>query len=88
MLDFAANKKGILITRVSLTSTTDISTIASLATSLFENNTATVGIPPNNFSPAYYYWNGTKWILLGSITSFAEFYALMPGDNTATIAAG
>lgn len=51
-------------------------------------NTATVGVPPDKVSPAYYYWNGTKWILLGSITTYAEFYALMPGDNTATIAAG
>ncbi len=87
MLDVAANNKGVLIPRVSLTSTTDISTITSPATSLLVYNTA-VGIPPNNVSPAYYYWNGTKWILLGSITTFAEFYALMPGDNTATIAAG
>lgn len=52
------------------------------------NNTATVGITPKNVSPLYYYRNGTKWIHLGSITTFAEFYALMLGDNTATIAAG
>lgn len=88
MLDVAANNKGVLIPRVSLTSTSDISTITSPAISLLVYNTATVGIPPNNVSPAYYYWNGTKWNLLGSISTFAEFYALMPGDNTATIAAG
>ncbi|GAB2641456.1 hypothetical protein GCM10027035_39210 [Emticicia sediminis] len=88
MLDVAASNKGVLVPRVSLTSTADISTIISPATSLLVYNIATVGIPPNNVSPGFYYWNGTKWTLLGSITTFAEFYALMPGDNTATIAAG
>ena len=88
MLDVASNNKGVLIPRVSLTSTMDISTIVSPATSLLVYNTATVGIPPNNVSPGFYYWTGSKWNLLGSITTFAEFYALMPGDNTATIAAG
>jgi hypothetical protein len=88
ILDVASYNKGVLIPRVSLTSTADISTITSPATSLLVYNTATVGIPPTNVSPAYYYWNGTKWDLLGSITTFAEFYALMPSDNTATIAAG
>lgn len=88
MLDVASTEKGVLIPRVSLTSTLDISTIVSPATSLLVYNTATVGIPPSNVSPGYYYWTGSNWNLLGSITTFAEFYALMPGDNTATIAAG
>lgn len=88
MLDVASSNKGVLFPRVALSSTADISTIVSPATSLLVYNTATVGIPPNNVSPGYYYWTGTKWSLLGSITTFAEFYALMPGDNTATIAAG
>jgi hypothetical protein len=88
MLDVASNNKGVLIPRVSLTSTTDIRTIVSPATSLLIYNLTTVGTPPNNVSPGYYYWTGVKWSLLGSITTFAEFYALMPGDNTATIAVG
>jgi hypothetical protein len=88
MLDVAASNKGVLIPRVALSSTADISTIVSPATSLLVYNTATIGIPPNNVSPGFYYWTGTKWNLLGSIATFAEFYALMPGDNTATIAAG
>ncbi|CAH0994137.1 hypothetical protein EMA8858_00244 [Emticicia aquatica] len=88
MFEVAANNKGVLIPRVSLTSPTDVSTIISPATSLFVYNTATVGIPPNNVSPGFYYWNGSKWGVLGNILTFAEFYALMPGDNTATIAAG
>lgn len=88
MLDVAASNKGVLVPRVSLTSTADISTIVSPATSLLVYNIATVGTPPNNVSPGFYYWNGTKWTILGNITTFSEFYALMPGDNSATIAAG
>ncbi len=88
MLDVAASNKGVLVPRVSLTSTTDISTITSPATSLLVYNTNTIGTPPNNISPGFYYWNGTKWSILGNITTFSEFYALMPGDNAATIAAG
>lgn len=89
MLDVASSNKGVLIPRVSLTSTADISTIVSPATSLLVYNTSTIGTPPNNVSPGYYYWTGTKWSIVGSHdTAFAEFYAIMPGDNTATIAAG
>ncbi len=88
MLDVAAPDKGVLIPRINLSSINDISTVVSPAISLLVYNKATAGTPPNNVSPGFYYWNGTKWTLLGSITTFSEFYALMPGDNTATIAAG
>ena len=56
MLDVASSNKGVLIPRVALSSTADISTIVSPATSLLVYNTATVGIPPNNVSPGFYYW--------------------------------
>ncbi|MFN4233309.1 MAG: tail fiber domain-containing protein [Bacteroidia bacterium] len=62
MLDVAASNKGVLIPRVALTSTTDVTTIASPATSLMVYNTATAGTPPNNVTPGYYYWNGTVWV--------------------------
>ena len=96
IFEVAAPNKGVLIPRVSLTSVNDISTIVSPATSLLVYNSATAGIPPNHVSPGFYYWDSTKWNLLGcsssnntsSITTFSEFYALMPGDNTATIATG
>ncbi len=60
MLDVAASNKGVLVPRVSLSSINDISTIVSPATSLLVYNTATVGTPPNNVAPGFYYWNGTK----------------------------
>lgn len=92
MLDVNATNKGVLISRVSLTSNSDITTIPSAATSLLVYNTATSGVYPNNVLPGYYYWDSTRWIsmngLTGGISTFSDFYALMPGDNTATVAAG
>lgn len=61
-LEVYANNKGFLPPRVSLTGSTDVSTIASPATGLLIYNTATAGSTPNNVSPGYYYYNGTSWI--------------------------
>jgi hypothetical protein len=91
ILDVDATNKGFLIPRVSLTSVTDNTTIASPATSLLIYNTATIGVYPNSIIPGFYYWDGTKWIpLIGqpAVISYADFYALMPPDNSATVAAG
>jgi hypothetical protein len=80
-----------LIPRVSLLSSTDVLTIAAPAISLLVYNSATSGTFPDNVIPGFYYWNGTKWIPFGSqtgIMAYADFYALMPGDNSATIAQG
>ncbi len=90
ILDVDATNKGLLIPRVSLTSATDITTIPAPATSLLIYNTATIGTYPNNIIPGFYYWDGAKWIpLIGQpVVAFADFYALMPSDNAATVAAG
>lgn len=61
VLDIESANKGVLFPRVALTSTTDVTTIASPATALTIYNTATAGTAPNNVTPGYYYWNGTKW---------------------------
>lgn len=56
-LDVNFINKGMLIPRVALTSTTDITTIATPATSLLVYNTTS-----NSFvTPGYYYWTGTAW---------------------------
>jgi hypothetical protein len=91
MLDVEANNKGMLVPRVSLLSATDVTTIASPAISLLIYNTATAGTYPDNVVPGFYYWDGTRWSSMVSHTgvlAFADFYALMPGDNSATVAAG
>ena len=84
--------KGILIPRVSLLSATDVMTVPSPGVSLLLYNTATIGVSPNNLTPGFYYWNGAKWQSMSGarsfVETFVEFYALMPGDNTATVAPG
>lgn len=61
-LQIDASDKGFLPPRVGLTGTTDVSTIASPATALFVYNYNTAGISPNNVTPGYYYYDGTKWV--------------------------
>lgn len=65
MLDVSAANKGLLIPRVSLVSASDVSTIASPATSLLVYNLATSGTAPDNVVPGYYYWNGSRWTSFG-----------------------
>jgi hypothetical protein len=87
MLDISSTDKGMLIPRVILLSTTDVVTISSPIVSLLVYNTNTV----SDVVPGFYYWNGTKWspmVAQSGVLAFAEFYALMPGDNSATIAVG
>jgi len=57
MLDVKSTDKGMLVPRVALTGTTDVTTIGSPATSLLVYNTATAG----DVTPGFYYWNGTAW---------------------------
>ncbi len=64
-LDVDFTNKGLLIPRIALTGTSDVTTIVTAATSLLVYNTATAGTLPNNVTPGYYYWNGTKWIAFG-----------------------
>lgn len=57
-LEVESTNKGVLISRIALTGTSDISTIANgNVTSMLVYNTATVA----DITPGYYYWNGTKW---------------------------
>ncbi len=55
-LDINSSNSGLLIPRVSLTSTTDVVTIPSPATSLLVYNTATV----SDVVPGFYFWDA-KW---------------------------
>jgi hypothetical protein len=88
-LDVTATNKGFLPPRVSLTSTTDVATIASPATGLIVYNTNTAGAAPNNVIPGYYYYNGSAWInFIASNTSTgltndqtSTSYTLTSADN-------
>jgi len=65
-LDVDFTNKGILIPRVALTTTTLLAPVVGISTaSLLVYNTATAGVSPNNVTPGYYYWNGSKWIAFG-----------------------
>lgn len=72
-LDVSANNKGFLPPRVTLTSTTDNSTITNPATGLLVYNTG------NNagLAAGYYFWNGGTWATIatagGSGSVAAEF---------------
>jgi len=88
MLDVKSSNKGMLIPRVALTGTGDITTIPSPATSLMVYNTATEGSGTTAVVPGYYYWDGS-WVRMiaqkGGAVSYQDFYALMPPDNAVTI---
>ena len=68
-LHVEATNKGFLPPRVSLTSTTDVTTIPTPAAGLLVYNTATAGSSPNNVTPGYYYYTGTSWSRLSTAAS-------------------
>lgn len=61
-LKVESNDKGILIPRVALISSTDITTVPNPTISLLIYNTATAG----NVSEGYYFWNGNYWDVINS----------------------
>ena len=61
-LEVSATDKGLLIPRVSLTSTNNSSPVMSPATSLLVYNLATI----NDVTPGYYYWSGSQWVRLST----------------------
>jgi acetyltransferase-like isoleucine patch superfamily enzyme len=67
-LEVAATNKGFLPPRVTLTSTTDATTIASPAEGLLVYNLGSVGL-----QAGYYFWNGANWatIATGSLAGNA-----------------
>ncbi|MBF7093299.1 tail fiber domain-containing protein [Flavobacterium sp. ALJ2] len=57
-LDVRLPNKGVLLSRVALTGTTDVTTIPLAANALTVYNTATT----SDVTPGYYYWNANKWV--------------------------
>lgn len=66
LLEMESTNKGFLMTRVALTSATDAVTVPTPVTSLLVYNTATAGTNPDNVTPGFYYWNGTRWNSIGA----------------------
>jgi hypothetical protein len=63
-LDVYSTNKGFLPPRVTLTGTTDATTIASPAEGLLVYNVGSVGL-----QAGYYYWNGASWATIATATS-------------------
>jgi hypothetical protein len=59
LVDLKSDTKGFLAPRVSLTSTTDVTTIASPVTGLLVFNTN--ALITNGSGQGYYYWDGSVW---------------------------
>jgi len=68
-LDVSFTNKGLLIPRVALTSTTDVTTISSPATSLLIYNTSTA----SDVTPGYYYYDGAAWQKLSISTTTSQW---------------
>jgi microcystin-dependent protein len=65
-MDITHTSRGLLIPRLPLVDVNDVTTIAAPALSLLIFNTATAGIAPNDVKPGFYYFNGTKWVGIGT----------------------
>lgn len=82
-LDVKLPNKGVLLSRIALTGTTDVTTIPLPANSLTVYNTANT----NDVTPGYYYWSSTnkKWIRVldsGNLGwSLTGNTATVPGTN-------
>jgi hypothetical protein len=70
-LEVSASNKGFLPPRVTLTSASDTTTIASPATGLLVYNVGSSGL-----QAGYYYWNGTSWATI--VVAFGNLPT--PGD--------
>jgi len=75
MLDVKSTNKGLLIPRVALTGTGDVSTIATPATSLLIYNTANI-TGAGGVTPGYYYWTGAAWVQLALTKEYAYMYSI------------
>ena len=95
-LDVTSTNKGFLPPRVTLTSATDATTIASPAEGLLVYNLGSVGL-----QAGYYYWNGTSWATIATATSagngvtsmdmvklYSKAYSAATADSTIANATG
>ncbi|MGV3546851.1 MAG: hypothetical protein ACO1N4_07305 [Pedobacter sp.] len=84
ILHLNSTNKGLLISKVSLASATDASTIASPAVGLLVWNTGTGGLTPEGI----YYWHQSKWNMLSTGSSSDTPSSPSTGWNTSGTNAG
>lgn len=86
VLEVESTNKGMLMPRVTLTSITDATTIATPANALTVFNTATAGTAPNDVTPGYYYWSTaeSKWIRLLNQEDITEPWRVENSTTDAT----
>jgi hypothetical protein len=98
-LEVASDRQGFLPPQVTLTSTTDNTTIKNAAgtaitpaVGLLVFNTATAGTSPNNVVPGYYYWNGSSWLRLivptDNLNNITGVVSITKGGTGTTTATG
>jgi hypothetical protein len=83
ILDIQSTDKGILIPRVALISTIDITTVLNPITSLLVYNT-NVSTGVNATTKGFYYWNGTKWSPLLDDSRLISNWLITGNDNIST----
>lgn len=71
MMDITSTDAGLLIPRVALLSAIDNTTVVNpqggaLVTSTLVYNTTPSGVSPDNVVAGFYYWNGSRWVAVGS----------------------
>jgi hypothetical protein len=76
-MDIVASNKGLLIPRVSLTSSlSNPSPVTSPAVGLLVFNSG------SNQAIGFYYWNGTSWVLIGSGSSSGNYWSITGNSGT------
>ncbi|HEX9979670.1 MAG TPA: hypothetical protein VGB50_03800 [Flavobacterium sp.] len=90
-LDVTSATNGLVIPRVALTAANVSAPVANpqgggLTVSTLIYNTATAGTSPNTVVPGFYYWNGTRWIPVGSSANSWQITGNsgLTGGNTTT----
>ena len=87
MLDVKSASKGLLIPRVALAGTADVTTVPSPATSLMVYNTSAAGTGTTAVVPDYYYWNGSAWVrLVSSTTTYSSTKTMIPFASGGSVA--
>lgn len=75
-LDVNSSTQGLIPPRVSLTSTAVAAPVVNpqggaIVSGTIVYNTVTAGTAPDDVIPGFYYWNGTRWLLMSSQTTSA-----------------